>query len=623
MKCDFQGWATKANLKCSDGRTIMPNAFKDDDGKTVPLVYNHKHDDPLDVLGHAVLENRPEGVWAYCFCNDTERGKVAKQLVHSGDVTAFSIYANKLRQNGGNVMHGCIRELSLVLAGANPGATIESVYFEHGDDEDGDEAAFIYYGESEENGIVLSHSDEEKKTPPADEKEDKKEGEETVEDVFNTLSDKQKTVVYALIGQALENAKGSDEEDDEENDNKGDSKMKHNVFDNDSTEKKNVLTHSDGAAIIELAKNKQVGSLQHAMELYAEENFSDAEGETLEHGFDEIDVLFPDFKDVRPGAPEIITNDQNWIGSVLDKVHKTPYSRIRTKQTDTRNMDNGYGYQKGEKKKVPGNAKFIHRTTDPQTVYRKDALERDDIVDITDFDVVAYQYGIMVNQLKEELGLAILIGDGRDVASKDKIQEEHIRPIWLDNEIYTIHYSVTVDGEYPEDIANAISLTGDVSDYTENYKFTEGLIAAALLSREQYKGPGTPDFFCDPHYVNLMLLTRDLNGRRIYNDKSDLAKALNVGAIHEVEQFRGKVRYGSAETHDADKKYSLLGLFVNLNNYTLGATKGGEITKFQDFDIDFNQEKFLIETRLSGALTRIASAIALEICETVEEEPGE
>ena len=617
MTYDFQGWATKANLKCSDGRVIMPNAFKDDDGKKVPLVYNHRHDQPFDVLGHAVLENREDGVWAYCKFNDTEQGKCAKILVEHGDVKSLSIYANQLKQNGSNVMHGCIRELSLVLAGANPGATIESVYLSHGDDEAAEEAAFIYYGESEGEDIMLAHAEEEKK--PTEDKGD----EETVEDVFNTLTDKQKTVVYALIGQAIEDAKGESDDDDEEKDNEGDAKMKHNVFDTDSRQESTVLTHSDGEAIISLAKSKNVGSLKHAMELYAEEHFSgSADGDSLEHGFTDIDVLFPDYKDVRPGAPEIITNDQNWVGSVLDKVHKTPYSRIRTKQTDTRNMDNGYGYQKGEQKKVPGNAKFITRTTDPQTIYRKDALERDDIVDITDFDVVAYQYGIMKNQLKEELGLAILIGDGRDDLSKDKIKEDHIRPIWLDNEVYTIHYSVTVDGEYPQDIADAISLTGDVSDYTDNYKFTESLIAAALLSREKYKGPGTPDFYCDPHYVNLMLLTRDLNGRRIYNDKSDLAKALNVGAIHEVEQFRGKVRYGSALTEDADKQYALLGLFVNLNNYDLGCTKGGEITKFQDFDIDFNQEKFLIETRLSGALTRIASAIALEICTTVEVDNG-
>lgn len=601
-RCDFQGWATKVNLKCSDGRTIMPNAFKDDDGRVVPLVFNHRHDSPFDVLGQALLENRPQGVWAYCDFNDTESGQCAKVLVEHGDVKSLSICANDLTQNGGNVMHGKIRELSLVLAGANPGAKIEDVFLSHGEEDDG-EAAIIYYNE-EGGDIMLTHGEEEESVleHAEEEKEDK---EETVKDVFDTLTEKQKTVVYALIGQAVEDTKG----DKTDNNDKGDNEMKHNVFDNDTVNTENVLTHADGAEIIKLAKRSDVGSLQHALKMYAEEKFSE---DTLQHGFDDIEVMFPEYKDVYPGMPEMLAEEDEWVASVIADTHKTPFSRIRTRQTDIRDIDLAYGHEKGKQKKTPQNAKFIRRTTDPQTVYRKDKLERDDIVDFTEFDIVAYQYQIMRRQLNEALALAILIGDGLPDDAEEKIHEEHIRPIWKDDELYTIHYNLTVDGEYPEEILDAISLSGDVTDYTPNYKYVEAILAASLLSREKFKGTGVPVFYTTRHLVNLMLLARDLNGRRIYNSKEDLARALNVKRICEVEQFENKYRYGSAETHDADKKYKLKGLFVNLADYNVGSTKGGEITKFEDFDIDFNQYKYLIETRLSGALTKVKSAVALE-----------
>lgn len=619
--CDFSGYATRANLRCSDGRVIMPGAFKDADGQEVPLVWNHVHNDPFNVLGKAILEHRDDGVYAYCTFNDTEQGKNAKMLVQHGDVVALSICANKLKQDGSKVMHGVIRELSLVLAGANPGAFIDSVSLSHG--EESSDEAIIYTGEN----IMIYHSDDDKKdekqTPPADESKKGDDGEETVEDVFNSLNEKQKTVVYALIGQALEDAKGDDKESDDDDD-KEDNTMKHNVFDSEqTTSEQNVLTHADGEAIVNLAKQSNVGTLQTALGIYADEHFDGGE-DSLQHSFEDMEVLFPEYKDVHPGMPETLKRDQGWISSVISKTHKSPISRIRTRQFDARHLTNNvYGYKKGAKKKKGDDLKTIKRTTDPQTIYTRDVLNRDDIIDITDFDVVEYQYGIMRELLNEELALAIMIGDGRDDDDADKISEEHIRSVWHDKEVYTIHYPVAMDGVYSQEIQKAINLTGNSVNYTENYKYAEALIAAALISREKYKGTGKPDFYCEPHLLNIMLLARDLNGRRMYDSVSDLAKALNVGEIYTAEQFAGKKRYGSAATKDANKAYSLIGLFVNLSDYTLGATKGGEITKFQQFDIDFNQEKLLLETRLSGALTRIQSAIALEMVTTITDDDDE
>lgn len=586
---DFSGWATRANVRCSDGRTILKDAFKDCDGKTVPLCWGHNHDDPLRVLGHALLENRDEGVYAYCKFNDTEQGQNAKLLVQHGDVNALSIYANQLKQRGSNVLHGAIREVSLVLAGANPGAFIDSV-IKHG--EESDEEAVIYTGEE----ISLFHSEGKTESKEDDKMTDetkKIDGEETVADVFNTLNEKQKTVVYALIGQALEDAEGTDEYDDE-----GDNNMKHNVFDNDEMAQNRVLSHSDEQDILALAKQSNVGSLKTAMEIFANENG------TLAHGFEDYEALFPEYELLKKGEPETLERDQSWISAVMSKIHKSPISRIRTRQADARIAElRAKGYQKkGDYKKETADIKLLSRTTDPQTIYIKDNMHRDDIIDITDFDVVAYQWKLMRHVLDEELALAALIGDGRDEGDPDKIHETHIRSIWNDDELYTIHQDVDIEAARTE-----LQGTNTSANFGENYIYAEAIITAALYSREKYKGSGTPDFYCAPHTLNVMLLARDLNGRRVYDSKTDLAAALNVGAIYTVEQFEGRTR-----TTTDSKTKKLLGLFVNLADYQFGSTKGGEITRFEDFDMDFNRYKYMLETRLSGALTKVYSAIALE-----------
>lgn len=581
MEYDFSGWATKNNLRCSDGRMIMKDAFKDNDGQTVPLVWNHQHNAPNNVIGHALLENRNEGVYAYCSFNDTESGAIAKALVQHGDITALSIYANRLKHNGSNVVHGEIREVSLVHAGANPGAFIDSVIV-HGDGYS-DEGT-IYTGEE----IDLKHTDmETKKTTPSGD-------EETVQDVFDTMTEKQKTVVYALIGQALQDQGQDTDEEDDEN-------MKHNVFDTDEQQGSH-LCHADEEQILNIAKSNSVGSLQDAIGIYMEQNSS------LAHGFDNIDTLFPDYKDVRPGAPELIGRDQGWVSAVMQKVSKSPISRIRTRQTDIRDLTGqdglrGYGYSKRNvDKSVAGNAKLLNRTTDPQTIYRRDALHRDDIIDITDFDVVEYQYGIMRQNLNEEIATAIMIGDGRDDGDNDKIHEDHVRSIWHDDDLYTIKVDVDINAAREE-----LQGSNTAQNFGDNYVYAEAIINSSLYAREHYKGSGKPDFYCTPHLLNVMLLARDLNGRRIYSDVGDLAKALNVGNIYTAEQFEGKTR---TTTNNVTKK--LLGIFVNLSDYQVGSTKGGEITRFNQFDIDFNKEKYLIETRISGALTRVYSAIVLE-----------
>lgn len=601
---DFSGWATKANLKCSDGRTILKDAFKDNDGQTVPLCWGHNHDDPNRVLGHALLENRDEGVYAYCKFNDTEAGQTAKLLVQHGDVNALSIYANQLKQKLSTVLHGNIREVSLVLAGANPGAFIDTV-IAHGDDSD--EEAVIFTGEE----ISLYHSDDteqkgstkmednQKKNPKGTEND-----EETVADVFETLSDKQKEAVYAIVTAILEDDDGDDDSDDEEG---GKNNMKHNVFDNDDARKGNVLTHADQEAIVSMAKSSQVGSFQTALDMFAEEN--ELEHDALASGFNQsstgsVTELFPEYKDVRPGAPELITNDQGWISRVMSKVHKSPISRIRTRYVDIRKINElrAHGYQKGKEKKQAGNFKLVSRTTDPQTVYVKSALHRDDIIDITDFDYISYLYNIDRMNLNEELATAIMVGDGRDVGAEDKISEDKIRPIWTDDDLYTMHVDLDIAGAKKE-----LQGTGTSVNFGDNYVYAEAMVNTVLYSREKFKGSGTPDFYCTPHLLNQMLLARDMNGRRIYSSKAELATALNVGEIITVEQFEGKTR-----TTDQSKKKKLLGIIVNLADYSVGATKGGQITHFTDFDIDFNQQKSLLETRCSGALTRVYSAIAIE-----------
>lgn len=606
-KYDFAGWATRNNLRCSDGRTIMRDAFKECDGKTVPLVWNHQHNDPINVLGHALLENRDEGVYTYCSFNDTELAKAAKLQIQHGDINALSIYANNLKQQGSNVLHGAIREVSLVLAGANPGAFIDSVIM-HG--EEMEEEAVIYTGEDlqlvhadddPDYSDNLTHANDKKEDDPvADDKKLESTDDKTVADVIDSMTEEQKTVMYAMVGAALESE--SDDSDDDDNSKGGNDKMKHNVFDNDETTDDTILSHSAQEEIIEIAK--KAGSFQDALGYYAEEN--DLKHDAIASGFaqENIHTLFPEYHDVRSGAPELITTDQGWISTVMNKVHKSPFNRIRTGQVDIRNIEalRAKGYDKGKFKKLSGNYNLVRRTTDPQTVYVKSALHRDDIIDITDFDIVSYQYNIDKMMLNEELATAILLGDGRDEGDEDKIQEDKIRPIWTDDELYTIHAKLDLETAKTE-----LQGTGTGNSFGENYITAEAMVNTVLYAREKYKGSGTPDMFITPHMLNVMLLARDMNGRRIYSSKAELASALNVGAIHTVEQFEGKKR-----TDSHSKTQELIAMIVNLADYSLGSTKGGQVSHFTQFDIDFNQQKSLLETRLSGALTRCWSAIAIE-----------
>ena len=615
---DFSGWATRNDLKCSDGRVIRKDAFKHNDGQTVPMVWNHQHNDSTNILGHALLENREEGVYAYCTFNDTESGKNAKLLVEHGDIVALSIHANQLKQQGPNVMHGEIREVSLVLAGANPGAFIDSV-IKHG--EESDEEAVIYTGEQ----ISLFHADE---TPKEEESTDKTVG-EIFEGALNKLTEEEQNVVYSVIGNALEHSEESEDvshseeetaeveetapeaeetapetKETEINHNEEENVMKKNVFDKTEEVSTGVLTHADQESIIKLAKSNGGCTLKHAIETYCQDNDSLKHAFVDEEGKDAIDTLFPEYKDVKGGAPELLERDLTWVNAVMRGVHKSPISRIRTRFADARSAElRAKGYKgKGNEKTLSGNIKLVNRTTDPQTVYRKDAMHRDDIIDITDFDVVEYQYQVMRHNLEEELALAIMIGDGREEGDADKISEEHIRSIWHDDDLYTIHADVDIEAAKAELQGSDTSV-----HFGENYIYAEAIITAALYAREKYKGKGNLEFYCTPHLLNVMLLARDLNGRRIYESKADLAAALNVKAIHTAEQFEGKTR--TTKTGETKK---LLGLFVNLNDYHVGSTKGGEITRFQDFDIDFNSYKYLIETRLSGAMVNLYSAIALE-----------
>lgn len=604
-KFDFSGWATKANLKCSDGRVIMKDAFKQNDGQTVPLVWNHQHNDPNEVLGHALLENRDEGVYAYCTFNDTESGKTAKLLVQHGDIASLSIYANQLKQNMSNVIHGNIREVSLVLAGANPGASIESV-IKHG--EESDEEAVIYTGED----ITIAHADtnEEKKDNPQNKEgneEDKKpednkksEDEKTVLDVFNTLNDEQKIMVYSLVADAVESNEDSNGKDDknEINHSEGGNEMKKNVFDQEDMDQGKTLSHSAMNEILELAKTPSVGSFQQARRIYENEN-------ELQHdAFDKetMDMLMPDYKLIDPTEPKILYPDDTWVSSVINGVHKSPYARVRTRRADARQAElKALGYEKGNYKKEGKHIKLLGRTHDAQTIYVKDKINRDDVLDITEFDIIAYQWKILRHTMDQTLAQAILIGDGRDDLDPDKIKEDHIRPIWKDDDMYCIHQDVDIAGAKAK-----LQGTETGNHFGDNYIYAEAIIEAALYSREKYKGSGNLTFYCTPHLLNVMLLARDLNGRRIYSSKNDLVAALNVKDIKTVEQFEGLTRTEGGKT----KK--LLGLFVNLSDYQLGCVKGGEITKFDDFDIDFNQYKLLLETRVSGALVEWYSAIALE-----------
>ena len=598
---DFAGWATRSNQLCADGRTILPDAFKHQDGDIVPLIWNHQHNDPFAVLGKALLHCVDGDVYAYCSFNDTESGNTAKELVKHGDVCSLSICANHLKHNANRgVMHGIVRELSLVVAGANPKARIEDVNLAHSDD-GGEyvEEIHIYTDES----IELFHSDDLNKN----EKEEKEMGdtepknsEKTLKDIYEAMSDEQQQCCDALVGIAVEEVqKKSESMQQSDNLEGGDNTMKHHIFENNE-ENQVMLTHADQEAIIALAKQSNCGSFKQAVEMYAAEN------EELAHGiFENYDVLFPEYELLRKGEPETLEKyDQTWVEPALAKIHKSPFSRIRTRYADARIAElKAKGYQnKGDQKTLMNKIKMIGRTTDPQTIYIKDDMHRDDVIDITDFSVVDYQWKMMRRALNETLVLAALIGDGREEGDPDKIHEAHVRSIWNDDELYTIHKDVDIAAAKKE-----LQGTNTNANFGENYIYAEAIITAALYSREKFKGTGTPDFYCTPHLVNVMLLARDLNGRRIYESKSDLAKALNVNSIVEVEQFEGKTR-----TTDGGKTKKLLGIFVNLNDYQFGSTKGGEITRFDDFDMDFNVQKFMLETRLSGSLTRVEAAVVLE-----------
>ena len=564
MEYDFSGWATRNNIRCSDGRTILKDAFKHNDGQTVPLVWNHDHNDPLNVLGHALLENRDEGVYAYCTFNDTDAGRNAKALVEHGDVTALSIYANQLKQQGPNVLHGAIREVSLVLAGANPGAFIDSI-IRHG--EESDEEAIIYTGEE----LVLEHADEVKDdfTPPSGNKKDEK-GEKTVQDVFDTLNEEQKTVVYALIGQALDESNQNENNEKEGNDN-----MKHNVFDQDQKEKENVLTHADMETII--SEGKRYGSLKDSFLAH-----------TAQYGIDHIDYLFPDAKNVT-NQPDFIKRDDSYVQKVLRGVHHTPFSRIKSTHANiTADEARAKGYIKGHLKKEEVFT-LLKRTTTPTTIYKKQKMDRDDIIDITDFDVVAYIKAEMRMMLDEEIARAILVGDGRSTSSDDKIPETNIRPIAKDEDLYTIKAPVAVAKDATEDA------------------IAKAFIRTVIKSRKEYKGSGSPTLFTTEDMLTNCLLLEDNNGRIIYDSVDKLATTLRVKEIVPVEVMEGVTRT------DGAKNLPLMAILVNLNDYYVGADKGGAINMFDDFDIDYNQEKYLIETRISGALVKPYSAIAFEL----------
>lgn len=574
-KFDFSGWATKANLKCSDGRTIMKDAFKQNDGQKVPLVWNHQHNDPNEVLGHALLENRNEGVYAYCTFNDTESGQTAKLLVQHGDVSALSIYANQLKQNMSNVLHGNIREVSLVLAGANPGACIESV-IRHG--EESEEEGIIYTGEK----ISLFHSDESNNDNADDsnKKGDNKmakenenlKDEKTVADVFDELTDEQKNVVYALIGFAL------DEKGDNESEG-GDNNMKHNVFDNDNTSNEDYIAH---AAIIQdaIADAKRYGSMK--------ESFVEHAGAA---GIENLDYLFPDPNELNV-PPKFIKEDESWVAKVMGAVKHTPFSRVKTTfATLDENEARARGYIKGNIKKEMALA-LLRRTTTPTTVYIKMKIDRDDVIDITDFDVVAWQRNEMRSQLDKELATAMLLGDGRSISSEDKINEQNIRPVVSDDDMYTIKYTVKAGQDYN----TTTDKTGNsVAENDSEYK---GVIRAAIKSRKDYKGSGKPTFFTTEDLLTELLLIEDQNGRIIYESVEKLATAMRVKEIVTVPEM---------ESHT-----DIYGIIVNMNDYTAGADKGGSVNVFDDFDIDYNQMKYLMETRMSGALTVPYSAIVLK-----------
>lgn len=614
-KYDFAGWATKADMRCSDGRLIAKDAFAHQDGAKVPIVWNHNHATPDSVLGYGILHSQNGSMRVECYFNDTENGKNARKLVLHGDINALSIYANQLKEQAKTVLHGMIREVSLVYAGSNPGAFIDSVVVHADGTTTVDrEQGILYTGEEIELFAEIEHADDnaEKQGEEKHTSEKPEDDKETMQDILNTLTEKQKDAVAYIIDTIVNSDDGAAEESDKDSDVKHNSemeeeenKMKRNVFDQETENKDAFLSHADGEKIIEMAKAYGGGSLKAAMEAYVTENKKDELAHAAAANITNISQLFPEYKDVKPGAPELLTTDQGWIGKVLTRVHKSPISRIRTRQADVRDISarRAKGYTKGSQKTDAGAITLLSRTTDPVTVYIRSKLDRDDIVDITDFDVVQYMYGLDRMNLNEELARQITIGDGR--SGDNAIDPTKIRPIWLDDELYCIHKTVDINAMRTE-----LTGTNSTANFGENYVYAEAVIQSLLYAREKWKGSGNPDFLCTPHLVNVMLLARDLNGRRIYDNVNELKAALNVNEIVTAEQFAGKIR--TATVNQTEKTFELLGLMVNFADYSLGATKGGEITHFTDFDINFNQEVSLLETRSSGALTRPFSAIALE-----------
>ena len=601
---DFGGWATKNNIKCSDGRTILKDAFKQNDGQKVPLVWNHQHNDPSEVLGHALLENREEGVYAYCKFNNTESGQTAKSLVTNGDVDKLSIYANRLKTHMNNVMHGCIREVSLVLAGANPGAFIDTV-ISHGEDAEAEEEGIIYTDEyietikhSDDESDKKGETDMEDENKKVDEEKKDENNEKTIQEVFETLNEEQKNAVYAIVGQALEHSddpedeseddskdesendsenKDNDSEDNSENNNdEGEEDMKHNVFDNDKNNDE-VLQHSEILASA-IQDAKKYGSLKESVIEHAAIN-----------NITDIGKLFPDATALNK-EPIMIEKDQTWVGKIINTIKHTPFSRVKvTMGKMTEPQARAKGYIKGNKKTNIQMA-ALNRIVTPTTVYIKNEIDRDDVIDITDFDVVAWQKREMRKELDKELALAALLGDGRDISDNDKINEQNIIPIIKDVDTFTIKYTITEGVDYKQ--AN--------NSASNNDSFTKGIIRAAIRSRKEYKGSGSPTFFTTEDYLTDMLLIEDQNGRRIYESLDQLALALRVKEIVTIPEM------------EQEAYKDIVGVIVNMADYTMGADKGGSVNMFDDFDIDYNQMKYLMETRCSGALTVPYSAIVLK-----------
>ena len=604
MDCDFEGWATKSNVRCSDNRVIMQDAFKVNDGKTVPLVWNHEHGSPDNVLGHALLENRPEGVYAYGFFNDTESGQVGRELLKHHDICALSIYANNIKQRGDEVIHGNIREVSLVLAGANPGAFITDVV-KHSDDGEDSEVEMYFLDDQ----TSVSHSDGSEKNSKEDdvtkdtnkssdsEADKTSSNDETVADIVNTMNEKQKTVMYALISAAA-NGEFDDAVDNTDDDSGEETTdMKHNVFESDTdTNNDNVISHDEIISAIKDAK--RYGSMKESFIEHGIDDIAYAgveSGSDIRHadyGIDHVDYLFPDARNVT-NAPTFIKRETDWVAGVMNGTSHTPFSRIKSVFADiTEDEARAKGYTKGKLKKEEVFS-LLKRTTTPTTVYKKQKMDRDDVIDITDFDVIAWLKSEMRMMLDEEIARAILVGDGRLNSSDDKIKEDCIRPIWTDEELYTIRTSI------------------DSSKFTTDDAVAKEFIRTAIKSRTDYKGSGNPTLYITEDLLTTCLLLTDAQGRDLYDSVDKLATKLRVSKIVTVPVFEGLTRAGSGS--DSTSTFDLMGIIVNLSDYTVGADKGGAVNMFDDFDIDYNQQKYLIETRCSGALTTPKSAIAIEL----------